>query len=320
MSALLKKLIDKTCHYRDVVPVFRVEPCALDELEASALRLAASVAGCEGDAKSRIERRNGRSDILLQDAVRARVYHASGAFAVKTGLAPMEHLIGEKADKEALTQSVATAAKRLGLDRFVAHGEQLVFERVWQIKASGISGEGVRGREVVCRAVGAFRRYLHDLPVWGRASAVVEIAGGDRIGGVGVDWRTVAAEPIDRAKVLAPEMAARAVLNDLHSRLPGGEFSDDDFDVGMFSLGYLSLPKRRAQSVFAPVYVAMLERRGWTSTNYLIVVHGSEKVYESVCRPNTLPPRDAVKSQSGTGKAKLPHASGWNPLAKPAPC
>jgi hypothetical protein len=168
--------------------------------------------------------------------------------------------------------------------------------------------------------VGAFRRYLHELPVWGRASAVIEIAGGDKIGGVGLDWRTVAAEPLDRAKVLAPELAARAVLNDLHTRLPGGEFGDDDFEVGMFSLGYLSQPKRRAQSVFAPVYVAMLERRGWTSTNYLVVVHGSEKVYESVCRPNGVPPREALKPQPGTGKVKLPRASGWDPLAKPAQC
>jgi hypothetical protein len=320
MSALLKKLVEKTCHYRDVVPVFRIEPRPLDELEGSALRMAAGVAGRDGDAKSRIERRNGRSDVLLQDGVRARVFHASGSLAVSAGLAPMEHLIGEKADKETLTRAAAEAGKRLGLDRFVAPGEQLVFERLWQIKAAGISGEGVRGREVLCRAVGAFRRYLHDLPVWGRASAVVELAGDDRLAGAGVDWRTVAAEPIDRAKVIAPEAAARAVINDLGSRLPGGEFGDDDFDVAMFSLGYLSLPKRRAQSVFAPVYVAMLVRRGWTTTNYVIAVPGSEKVYESVCRPNQAPPRDATKSQPGTGKSGPPRASAWNPLATPPSC
>jgi len=320
MSALLQKLVEKTCHHRDVVPVFRIEPRPLGELETAALRLAAAVAGREADAKSQIERRRERSDILLQDAVRARVWHASGALAVSAGLAPMEHLIGDKADREALTQAAAEAGKRVGLDRFVGAGEQLAFERLWQIKAAGISGEGVRGREVVCRAVGAFRRYLHDLPVWGRASAVVELAGDGRIAGVGVDWRTVAAEPVDRAKVLAPEAAARAVLNDLESRLPGGEFGDDDFDVAMFGLGYLSLPKRRAQSVFAPVYVAMLERRGWTTTNYVIAVPGSEKVYESVCRPNRLPPRDAVKAQPGAGKAGPPRAPGWDPLAPAPPC
>jgi hypothetical protein len=232
----------------------------------------------------------------------------------------MEHLIGEKAEKEALTQSVAAAAKRLGLDRLATSGERLAFERLWQIKAAGMNGDGMRGREIICRAVGAFRRHLHNLPVWGRASVVVEIAAQDRIGGIGIDWRTVAAEPFDRAKVISPEEAARAVMGDLNSRLPGGELTDDDFDVGMFSLGYISLPKRRAQSVFAPVYVAMLERRGWTSMNYVIVVNGTGKVYESVCRPNTLQPRDAIKPQPGSGNGKRPRASAWDPSSKPAPC
>ncbi len=320
MTALLKTLVDKTCYYRDVAPVFRIEQRSLDEMEANAVRLAGDVVGDAGDGKSQIARKETRSDILLPEGVRARVFHASGAVSVTTGLAPMEQLIGDHADREAMTRSTVEAAKRLGLDRVVGGGEQLLFERLWQIKAAGMNTEGVRGREVVCRAVGAFRRYLHELPVWGRASAFVEIAGDDRIGAVGVDWRPVAPEPFDRVKVIDPERAARAVLSDLNGRLPGGEFTDEDFEVGMFGLGYVSLAKRRDQSVFAPVYVAMLERRGWSSTNYIIIVSGSEIDYESLCRHPTSPPRDAVKPQPGSKRDPRRGAPGWDPMAKPKGC
>jgi hypothetical protein len=318
MATLLNKLVGKTRCYRDVAPVFRIEHRSLDEMEVNAVRLAGDVVGDAGDGKSQVVRKQARSDILLSEGVRARVFHASGAVSVTTGLAPMEQLIGEHADREAMTGSTVEAAKRLRLDRMVGAGEQLLFERLWQIKAAGMNAEGVRGREIVCRAVGAFRRYLHELPVLGRASVFVEVAGNDSIGGVGIDWRPIAPEPFDRVKVIDPERAARAVLGDLNGRLPGGEFTDEDFEVGMFSLGYVSMPKRREQSVFAPVYVAMLERRGWGSTNYVIVVNGSEIAYESLCRTPTLPPRDAVKPQPGTKPRR--DAPGWDPLAKRQGC
>lgn len=297
MNALERKLIDKLSNYHEAASVYRIEPYSLDELEAAAARLANRVAGHKEDSKSRVLRGKGRSDLLLGDGFRARAYHPSGAIAVKAGLAPMEHLIGEKADKTALTEASVATAKRLGLDTIGSSGENLAFERLWQIKAAGMNRDRVRGREVVCRAIGAFRRYLGDLPVWGRASVVLELAAGNKIGGVGVDWRRIEATPIDRAKVLDPERAAHAVLADLNGRLPGGEFGDKDFEVTMFSLGYLSLPKRRVQGAFAPVYVAMLERRGWSTMNHVVVVNGSEKIYEDLCRLNAAPPKEAVRAK-----------------------
>lgn len=89
----------------------------------------------------------------------------------------------------------------------------------------------------------------------------------------------------------------------------------------MFSLGYLSLPKRSEQSVFQPVYVAQLKRRGWASTNYIIVVGSSEAVYESYCRKTPSPPRDAIKPPPGTTVDKPHVRPEWNPLApQPKPC
>jgi hypothetical protein len=297
MNALERKLIDKLSNYHETASVYRIETHPLDELEAAAARLANRVAGHKEDSKSHAVRGNSRSDLLLGDGIRARAYHPSGAIVVKAGLAAMEHLIGEKAEKKALVEASVATAKRLGLDTIGWSGENLAFERLWQIKAAGMNRDRVRGREVVCRAIGAFRRYLGDLPVWGRASVVVELAGGNKIGGVGVDWRRVDTKPIDRAKVLDPERAAHAIVADLNGRLPGGEFGDNDFEVTMFSLGYISLPKRRVQGAFAPVYVAMLERRGWSTMNHVVVVNGSEKFYEDVCRLNAAAPREAVRAK-----------------------
>lgn len=297
MKGLEQKLASTVAHYRDEAHVFRIDPHPLDELERMAHELASHAAGHE-HGKASFLRGKSHTRLALAHGVRARAYHASGALAVHCGLAPMEHLIGEKADERAFTEAALSTAKRLGLDRQTSSFERLAFERLWQIKANGITRDRVRGTPVVCRVVGAFRRYVDDLPVWGRASAVVELARENRVGGVGIDWRPIASEPIDRARVIDPERAARAVLADLAGRLPGSEIADEDFEVVMFSLGYLSLPKRRAQGVLAPVYVAMLKRRGWTTMNHVIVVNGAEKMYESVARLTAAPPRDAVRKRS----------------------
>ena len=297
MHALERKLIDKVTHYHDTAPVFRIEPRPLAEMEVAAVSLAQQVAGHDDTGRSHVVRGKQRSDIALAHGVRARVYHASGAIVVNAGLAPMDHILGEKIDKTLMTEASNSAVKRLGLDRAGAAGERLAFERLWQIKAAGINRERERGREVVCRTVGAFRRYVNDLPVWGRASVVVELAAGGKVSAAGVDWRPIAPEPLDRAKVLDPERGARAILADIAGRLPGGEFTDKDFDVALFSLGYLSLPKRRAQGVLAPVYVAILERRGWTTMNHVVAVPATEKVYESIARIVAMPPRETLRGK-----------------------
>jgi len=297
MNGLQRKLVDKVSHYHDTAPVFRIEPRPLPEVEGTATSLAQRVAGNYDERPPHTVRGKDRSEIALANGVRACAYHASGAIAVNAGFAPMQHLVGEKIDKDAMSEASVATVKHLGLDRIGASGERLAFERLWQIKAAGMNRERERGREVVCRTVGAFRRHVHDLPVWGRASVVVELAGGDRVSGVGVDWRPIAAEAVDRAKIIDPEHAARAVLADLAGRLPGGEFTDKDFGVALFSLGYLSLPKRRAQGMLTPVYVALLERRSWTTMNHVVAVAATEKLYESVARIVAMPPREAIRSK-----------------------
>jgi hypothetical protein len=296
MNALERKLIDRLSNHRDSAPVYRIEPQPLDELEKSAAQLGNRIAGHEEHGRARITRGKSRSDLALAGGFRARAYHASGAIAVKAGLAPMDHVLGEKVDKNMLIEASTMTAKRLGLDRLGTSGERLAFERLWQIKAAGVTRERQRSSDVVCRAVGAFRRYVGDLPVYERASVVIELADRHATSGVGVDWRPIETQPLDLAKVLDPERAAHAIVAEIGGRLPGGEFTDKDFDVTLFSLGYISLPKRRAQGLFAPVYVAMLERRAWSTMNHVVVVNGTDKSYESVTRIAAAPPRETQRA------------------------
>ena len=114
MNALERKLINKLSNYHEAAPVYRIEQHSLDEMETAAARLGNRVAGHKEDSKSRVVRGKGRSDLLLGDGFRARAYHPSGAIAIKAGLPPMEHLIGETADKKVLTEASVATAKRLG--------------------------------------------------------------------------------------------------------------------------------------------------------------------------------------------------------------
>lgn len=297
MHTLERKLVDKITNHHDTAAVYRIEPRPLSEVEDAAISLAQRVAGNYDEGRPHIKRGKDRSEIALADGVRARAYHASGAIAVSAGFAPMQHLLGDKIDKAAMTEASLANVRRLGLERIGTSAESLRFERLWQIKASGMNRDRERGREVVCRTVGAFRRHVHDLPVWGRASVVIGLAGGERVSGIGIDWRPIASEAVDHAKIIDPERAARAVLAELAGRLPGGEFTGKDFDVALFSLGYLSMPKRRAQGMLTPVYVAMLTRRAWTTMNHVIAVTATEKIYESVARLVAVPPRETIRGK-----------------------
>lgn len=302
MAGLLDKLLEKVGERRESAPVFRIREHSIPELEDRVLHCVSRLPGYERCPKARIDRREKRSLILLPDGQKATVFHGSGAFRYTAGFAPMERLIGSKADRNALEQSAIETAKQLDLLTLGSPDESLDFERLWLIKAAGMTREGKRGETVICRAVGAFRRKLDGLPVLGRASAVIELAESNSIAGIGVDWRPVSEGPVDEVKLIDPEQAARAVIGDIDGRFPGRDCRGADFDVAMFRLGYMSLPKRREQAHFAPVYVALLERRGWSSMNYAVTVGASMSVHEQFCRTANLPPIDARMRRPGVGR------------------
>jgi len=218
-NALERNTDRQALQHHEAASVYRTEPHSLDELEAAAarLRIASRVT-----RKQQVSRRSRTpSDLLLGDGFSRAGYHPSGAIVVKAGLAPMEHLIGEKADKKALTEaSVATAA----LGSIPSGGPAKTRVRraaVADSRPPGMNRDRVRGRESYA-AIGAFRRY-HGRPArLGSRSVVVELPAETR-SRVGVDWRRCRCET-HRSRE-GPRSRARGacqIVADLNGRLPGG--------------------------------------------------------------------------------------------------
>jgi hypothetical protein len=219
----------------------------------------------------------------------------------ESGWSPFERLISQNArqvDQDALIKQAHEVVRRLELDRSRVN-EELRFERLWRLKASGMTKEGKRGPIVLSRVVAAYRRYLAGLPVWGRASVFTKLATEGQVDSFGLDWRPVREAPVAQAYVLDPDEGAKRVLEELQTTLPNGRFTLEDFDPEFFALGYFSFPRRQRQTVMQPVWVAMLRSRGWTSLNHLIVVPAASTPYEPILRIPQRPPLDAGKRSPG---------------------
>lgn len=224
--------------------------------------------------------REDRTLIHLPNGGRAVTYHASGAMTVKSGLAPMESLFEKVEDREALTALVEETADLLDLARWAGPQESLKFEKLWQIKAAAADRQGNTTKPVLCRAIGAYRHFVNEIPVWGPASAVVQLAGGGTFDSVSVQIRPTAGETLDVVEVLSPEQPAGRVVSQLNSLFGKSKLCAADVMVPIsFRFGYFSFSKRQAQPVLAPVYVAAVHLEGEETANYLVVVSASEKEY-----------------------------------------
>ena len=297
---LLKALVEKVTNYKKSVPIFRIPERRPDELDDAVVQAGlrfVKIAGFGGMRHS-VRRERESSIFLFQEDIRARLFHASGAIALDRGWRPMDRIIATdatQADLKLLRRHAEQAVNRLQLAP-TSTSDQLRFERLWRLKAAGMTRDGKTGPIALTRVVGAFRRYLGGMPVWGRASAFVELAAEARIAAAGVDWRPVVDEPFDTATVLSPEDGAARVLAELQISLPDARYTRKDYTPEFFSLGYLSLPRRHAQTVMQPVYVAMFKPAGpFPSIGRLIVVPAAPHPYESICRLAAPPPLTSRK-------------------------
>lgn len=295
-STLVQALVSRLSNYRKSAPVFNLVQRPLDLLEKEALVFGHRLAAAAGAAGTRASLRRGReaTTITLQQGVAVKLFHASGALLAHTAIAPGAHLFREMPAKEALASRATDVVRRLGLEELPGPNERLEFERLWQIKAAGAQPNGKRGYEVLCRAVGAFRRFVYDLPVLGRASVFVKLAADDVIEAAGCDWRTCEERAFDDAALIDPAQGASQIVKELALAAGDTHLSAERYDTDFFGLGYLSFAKRRAQSVLQPVYVAMLRPRGWTTLGRVVVVPATERVYEPIGRRLVAPPRPAA--------------------------
>lgn len=277
-------------------PVFAVQPFALDELRARATSLLDLVALSPKEDASvvagacRSDRGDWRSDdkqttIALPQGARAVLYHASGALDYRSGLAPFEAVFAQGGEREALTRQLQERAARLQLDGWLGQQGSLAFERLWQMKAQGSDPAGKTSAVLLTRAVGAWRHSVADIPVLGGASLALRLAGNGVIDAMSLRIRPAAAETVDTATLIAPELAARQLVAQLASLLGNGRdpVPGDVVVEARLLFGYLDLGKRKAQQVLAPSYVAQislqhkLERQA-----YVLAVAATERNYQQL--------------------------------------
>jgi hypothetical protein len=300
---LNRALIGKISHYQARALVFRTRELHLPEMEAEVLAFARRFTD---DASRRtkvpIRRANGRIIVSLPGGGRVIAFEASGALLGKRHLGPLEQPITKVHDALTFEQELKDAMRALGLDVLTDDRNRLSFERLWRIKAGSISLAGKRGQELLCRVVGAFRRELAGLPVWGRASVFVELGGTALITAAGRDWRACKDEPLEEVPIVDPNVGADRVLEELSTRVCRRTLTTDDYEPELFALGYFSFPVRRPQGYFQPVYVAKLNAairstpKGVLGPNKIIVVPAASGVYEPIAPAIAAPPLSAEKA------------------------
>jgi len=267
--------------------IFAVRRYSRDDLERRTKHLLAKTAEACNLSLDRGDwiAQQDRTLIHLPSGARAVAYHASGAIRLVTGLGPMESLFKKTENRKTLTKLVEGVFRQLKIDEGLNPDESVQFERLWQIKASATNPKGKTVQPVLCRVVGAYRHFVGKYPVLGAASVAVKLAGGGNLDSLTVEIRETTGETVDQAKILRPDQAARQILSQLsglmnNSKSPASEFAEPQF----FRFGYLSLPKRKAQRLLAPVYVAAIEIKGAEERQgYLFAVPATEKTYLPLC-------------------------------------
>ncbi|MFC2169957.1 hypothetical protein ACFLRM_05275 [Acidobacteriota bacterium] len=296
-NELKKAIVEKAQHHRDSVPVFRIVHQPMKSLEKEAVDLALRYAADHGikGARFSLKKEQERTIIQLPEDSRLQFFHASGAMIAESGWNPFSRIISNNAediDQKSLIKQAHEVVHRLKLDR-CRENEQLRFDRLWKIKASGVTRQGKQGAVNLIRVVGAFRRYLNDLPVWGCASVFIKLAEKGQVDSLGIDWRPVSEDPIDEADIIDPGEGAKRILEELQITRLDNPFTLEDFEIEFFTLSYFSLPKRRQQTIMQPVWIALLRDRVHseriTSLNHLAVVPAANSPYESIYRTDQLP-------------------------------
>jgi hypothetical protein len=299
-APLVEALLAKLTYARERAPVFRLPAPTAPQLVARARDLAARFFGVADPEPVRDDccHTADKTVLRLPEGASVTAYHASGALLAVRRLEPFAELLPPEATRESLRARAEETATALRLGACTAERERLEFERLWLVRANGITARGDIGAPVLCRAVGAFRRFVDDLPVYGRASVFVKLAGERTVAAVGVDWRARATDAVDQARLIEPKDAARRMVGELAAAMPGRQPSAKEYEPTLFAVGYFSLPKRRPQGYLQPVYVATFEARGGMTLNRLIVLPAAITPYESFCRRLAAAPASTGKASA----------------------
>jgi hypothetical protein len=223
-----------------------------------------------------------RTLVRMPENAYAVVYHASGAIKMFSGMAPMDNLFKDMPPRDTLISRTEALVKELAFAEQLPRGQSLSFERLWQVKASGIDRSGKMADTVLCRAIGAFRHHVGEVPVLGPASIAVKISGDERMDSLSMQMRGPGFEELERAKVIHPEKAVRHVVQRVAERLSHIKEKDEvqvETDRSL-EFGYISLPKRKLQRFLAPAYMATISvAHAEDREAFTVIVPATEKTY-----------------------------------------
>jgi hypothetical protein len=279
---LAAALAERAKGYRDRAPVFTVEPSE-PRVSLQRARLALQFAwpffgDCQPKFVDAVESSMAR--LLTPNDGRVNVFLPSGALAgvMRRDAAPISH-DGKSKDHSALIKRAQSVAEGLAKEH-VSADDQLRYETLFELNARGITVRGHQASEVaLIEVVAAFRRYLHDLPVLGRASVHVGLNGKDEVTRWGIDWRTVTAKPVAEAHLVDAAEGAHRVMNEMAWRRPEKPFTPEDFHPASFTLGYMSAGRRAEQFVMQPVWVAVLRPARGMTMGHVVAVPAATKPF-----------------------------------------
>ncbi|MFT4103245.1 MAG: hypothetical protein QM674_19870 [Burkholderiaceae bacterium] len=279
IDTLTEALIERAPEVPDEIPVISLDS-GIDPLGRGteiAHRLGTMLGWDPGRAKAD----RGITTTVLRDesGARTRLFHASGALAMRSATGSFEELFDGDPGEEKLTALTEGWVDRLGLRDLLPDGDRLDHERLWRIRAAGSDTNGKLTEPVLCRAIGALRHRVYDLPVLGRASAHVEVTGQGNLSGLSVSLRRFAGGRDKVLTTLKPrpvDDAAREIAERLARALGGPDTLEGaEITAEALHFGYLSLGRRRAQSLLAPMYVAQVAVAGTVRSAHVLPVAGS---------------------------------------------
>jgi hypothetical protein len=285
---LKQKLIEELPDFYDSVPVYPIRDLSSDEINEKATYCASQFMGRGSLATFRSTEKNDDMTLVnLPWNTRMWIYRNSNAIIIERRLNPFQNLFELGSDINKLGRIAIDIMKRLKLDKWKYPFEQLEFESLGQVKVTGINIEGEKSQILSTRIIGNFRRYINEVPVYGRASVSIRIAGRYTVESIRIDWRHIEEKPIEYPKIIDSESAADKILSKFNSAFPNSKLSSEDWSPRFFGLGYFSMPKTRHQKYIQPVYIAMFKPSdtALTTLNPVIIIPATTRNYESIETP-----------------------------------
>jgi len=283
----VQALASRAQYYRERTPVHRVQTISVENQIARASLLAGLVWDLRPDCAPRAvtDQSPGMARIQLPEDGNVNIYTPSAAIdAFITSAASRPPLADDerRADRGKIRARLREVAGNLTKD-FMTDGEELRPERLWETKARGETMQRESSPTVLLEVVGSLRRYLHGLPVLGRASVHVAL-GGHEVTKWGVDWRVRDGDAFTETEVVDPDEGAKRVLAELRNRQPESGKSLD-LDPEQMTLGYISMPRRYEQRVLQPAWVARFSPKGGSTIGVVVAVPASPTAFEPIGFP-----------------------------------